>query len=91
MERTTIVDPDKSIDSLFRENMEFYYVILDVHHVKKNILPYIGLQRSSGPSFYEREFYAPCVEEFEEMQRQYGEKTATYLQKFRYMELYGAQ
>lgn len=89
MGRTTILDQEKSIQSSFREAMEFYSVLLDVHHVKKNILTHLGWERSTGPSLHGRKISAPCVEDVVKIKRQYGEKSA-YFQKFRDEERYRA-
>lgn len=60
--RTKIVYLEKYIESSFRETMEFASIFWMFIVSKKNILPHLGLERSNGPSLYERALGAPCVE-----------------------------
>lgn len=81
------MDQKKSIDSCFRLIMENDHLFLDLMHVKKNIAPIIGVEKSQALSLYDMAVGAPCTEKVDDIDSKYGPKQAAYLAKFKDSEL----
>lgn len=56
------MDQEKSIDSTFKEVMDDAYIFLYPIHVRKNMMPFLGTDKASGISTYNRAVYAVTKE-----------------------------
>lgn len=88
--RVTIVDQEKSIDSAYRSTMDHAELFLDMLHVKKNMGPKLGPEKSTGLSLFERAVRAPSRTQVDALKAQYGPKQKAYLSKFADSEIYRA-
>ena len=57
------MDQEKSIYKSYRTIMEKAKLFLDILHVKKNMSPHLGSQKSSGLALYERAVRSPSREQ----------------------------
>lgn len=67
----TIVDQRKSIHSYFRLTMKNDDLFLDLMHVKKNMSPIIGAEKSQCHYIYGMAVQAPCSEKVDDIKSIY--------------------
>lgn len=86
--RVTILDQEKSIDLSYRSTMYHAPTFLDNHHVKNNMIPHVGSQKSSAADLYEKALRAPSNKAADASIRSFGPKTTAYCSRFSKKELY---
>lgn len=86
--RVTVTDQEKGIDKAFKKVMANAALFLDVLHVKKNMLPVLGVERAMGGALYDRAVYEPSPSRCDAIRAQYGPKQKEYLSRFPDHSLY---
>lgn len=81
--RVTVFDREKSIDDEYRWKIIKAKIILDMLHLKKNILPEIGSEKGQGPGLNKREVKSPAISAVEELVSHYVPKRGNYMFKFK--------
>jgi hypothetical protein len=86
--RVCFVDMEKSIDSAFSCKFTFASSFYDERHVKKNMGPKLGTEKTDGLTLYSKALRAPSRAKADSYVAQYGPKQVSYLSRFGFDQLY---
>ena len=86
--RVMVTDQEKGIDSAFDDVFGSAKQFYDMMHVKKNMLPTLGCEKSTAPYLLKQAIWAPTKSMCDGIIAKFGPKQAAYLGRFCKSRLY---